>query len=412
MPLSPSQMTSRASAAVGATRAMRRRPAATCVRVHSAPLLVLPNPRPARHNQTRQSPGGGFCSSRAQKSQSCCSSRTSAVVIAAIFASHCSLGREAIEVANETLSGGRPVINYTFMLVHAGVFPAHSPSQPKFGEVAADMIVFVDAAGGAGDRGVGYAADCGIGLNMARLDLVGEMQLQCLLVDGLAGLGIFNQPADFFLGNTEAAHCLDIAALVGGGGEFLAHWSARAFPRSATPRASFWGSRFLWPAGPGPRSAFSHSNSIAPFQKKLQTMIGQNERRNSMTKAAKATTFSSRSNAKRAAEKAIADGIAPSHLDYRSSSLSLPDRDRLLAADAARRQKMAGPAETSEAEMAPNFKRLMIIIEGNEDSDLELMIDEIKRLISEKFTSGSNHNETASFFFDIDGYVKEKQLDW
>ena len=51
MPDGPSTMTSRVSAAVGPTRAMRRRPASTCALTHSAPLRVLPKPRPARSIQ-------------------------------------------------------------------------------------------------------------------------------------------------------------------------------------------------------------------------------------------------------------------------------------------------------------------------------------------------------------------------
>jgi hypothetical protein len=120
-----------------------------------------------------------------------------------------------------------------------------------------------------------------------------------------------------------------------------------------------------------------------------------------MTKAPKATTFSSRSNAKRAAEKAIATGSAPSidygirerpsgrfeilwHLKGDGSSTSAGEtqiateaveadtplsnpfarveaaeaaedplgyRDRLLAADSERRQTMAEPADASEAEV-------------------------------------------------------------
>jgi hypothetical protein len=95
-----------------------------------------------------------------------------------------------------------------------------------------------------------------------------------------------------------------------------------------------------------------------------------------MAKAPRATTFSSRSNAKRAAEKAIATGTAPS-LDYgiktrpsgrylivwhrkgpeEEASEAAEDplgyRDRLLAADAARRQTMAEPAEAEEAPPQP-----------------------------------------------------------
>ena len=57
MPLSPSTMTSRASAAVGATSATRRAVrAVTRARISSAPVRVLPNPRPASSSHTRQSP--------------------------------------------------------------------------------------------------------------------------------------------------------------------------------------------------------------------------------------------------------------------------------------------------------------------------------------------------------------------
>ena len=58
------------------------------------------------------------------------------------------------------------------------------------------------------------------------------------------------------------------------------------------------------------------------------------------------------------------------------------------------------------------FKRLTITIEGIETGDLELSMEEVQRLITEGCTSGFNHNETASFNFDIDEYAEEKQLNW
>ena len=64
-------MTSRASAAVGATRAMRRTLLDSAwARTHSAPVRVLPQPRPARTSQTSQSPSGGTWEGRAQVGQS------------------------------------------------------------------------------------------------------------------------------------------------------------------------------------------------------------------------------------------------------------------------------------------------------------------------------------------------------
>src|SRR5712692_867236 len=59
IPLSPSTITLRASAAVSATNAIRpQRCLSTCSRTHSAPLRVFPNPRPAKISHTRQFPSG------------------------------------------------------------------------------------------------------------------------------------------------------------------------------------------------------------------------------------------------------------------------------------------------------------------------------------------------------------------
>jgi hypothetical protein len=60
MPLSPSTMVSRTSAAVAPTRASRRAaPDSTRRRTHSAAARVLPAPRPMSISQVRQSPSGG-----------------------------------------------------------------------------------------------------------------------------------------------------------------------------------------------------------------------------------------------------------------------------------------------------------------------------------------------------------------
>ncbi len=70
MPLSPSIITSRTSLAVGPTSAMRLEPRrSTFWRTRSAPVRVLPNPRPASTSQVRQSPSGASCFGRAQNSQ-------------------------------------------------------------------------------------------------------------------------------------------------------------------------------------------------------------------------------------------------------------------------------------------------------------------------------------------------------
>jgi hypothetical protein len=60
-------MTSRTSAAMGATKATRRACAAsTRWQIHSPPQRVLPQPRPARASQVRQLPAGGRWAGRAR----------------------------------------------------------------------------------------------------------------------------------------------------------------------------------------------------------------------------------------------------------------------------------------------------------------------------------------------------------
>jgi hypothetical protein len=46
---------------------------------------------------------------------------------------------------------------------------------------------------------------------------------------------------------------------------------------------------------------------------------------------------------------------------------------------------------------------LTINIEGHTDLDLESALEEVKRLVSEGFRSGSNSNSTGSFKFNING---------
>ena len=67
IPLWPSIITLRIAAAVGAIRAMRLAcPVSARCLTHSAPALVLPNPRPAIRNHRDQSPSGGRWVARAR----------------------------------------------------------------------------------------------------------------------------------------------------------------------------------------------------------------------------------------------------------------------------------------------------------------------------------------------------------
>ena len=75
-PDSPSIMTSRTSAAVAPTRAICFAvPLFTCSRTNSAPVRVLPNPRPARISHVRQLPSGVDCFGRRHRRQSYSTSR-------------------------------------------------------------------------------------------------------------------------------------------------------------------------------------------------------------------------------------------------------------------------------------------------------------------------------------------------
>src|SRR5215469_15333802 len=80
MPLCPSTKTSRASAAVAATRAIRLAcPEPACWHTHSAKVRVLPKPRPASSSQTCQSPGGGSWFGRAIAGQETANASASCV---------------------------------------------------------------------------------------------------------------------------------------------------------------------------------------------------------------------------------------------------------------------------------------------------------------------------------------------
>jgi hypothetical protein len=70
IPLSPSTITSRRSSDVGATKLTREYPCRFQIRTVSAPVRVLPYPRPARISQTAHSPRGSVWFGRAQEGQS------------------------------------------------------------------------------------------------------------------------------------------------------------------------------------------------------------------------------------------------------------------------------------------------------------------------------------------------------
>lgn len=46
---------------------------------------------------------------------------------------------------------------------------------------------------------------------------------------------------------------------------------------------------------------------------------------------------------------------------------------------------------------------LNITIEGDSTSDLEMALDEVRRLLAQGCTSGNNSNDTGRFSFDVSG---------
>src|SRR6516165_10681925 len=229
-PLSPSTMTSRASAAVAATSATRRWPWwLTRSWTYSAPVRVLPKPRPASSSQVRHSPGGGSCSGRAQYCQSRASrSHCSSVSFARSF--FCRAGEsEASEFAFEIVSC---MSDFDWVAaLEPGVFvDAHlAPAHPGLGEEDQQRCfrprVLNPARApehGRGDPPTGqrlqFGRTCG--------DLFLEMLAQGLFVDRLAALRVFDDAANVGLRDAETDHQLDIVALLLGRLELAAAHSA------------------------------------------------------------------------------------------------------------------------------------------------------------------------------------------
>jgi hypothetical protein len=105
--------------------------------------------------------------------------------------------------------------------MHVGLFPTSSATEPKARSVNARR--WVGPLAPVGRVLEQRARHLCVGLDLPRVDLVSEMQPQGLLVDRLAGLGVPDQPADFGFFYPETDHGLDVAALLIGGDELLAH---------------------------------------------------------------------------------------------------------------------------------------------------------------------------------------------
>jgi len=58
------------------------------------------------------------------------------------------------------------------------------------------------------------------------------------------------------------------------------------------------------------------------------------------------------------------------------------------------------------------MKTYTITVSGETESDVEISINEAKRLISEGYGSGLNSNDTASFSFESEGEYEEDNADY
>lgn len=91
----------------------------------------------------------------------------------------------------------------------------------------------------------------------------------------------------------------------------------------------------------------------------------------------------------------------PEHEATRGTAARIAAKPRTEPADPARDAEYAKAAQDAEGE--PSMKTFTIEVSGATQSDVEIAIDEVKRLVSEGYQSGSNENDTGSFSFDSSG---------
>src|SRR6202045_2150823 len=109
----------------------------TWSRIHSAPLRVLPKPRPASSSQVRQSPFGACWLGRPHQPQSCSIASSSRSLVCFRNAASCSGGSDASNSAHETFSDSanldldRITVRHTGVFVGAGFAPAAARLHPE-----------------------------------------------------------------------------------------------------------------------------------------------------------------------------------------------------------------------------------------------------------------------------------------
>src|ERR1700756_2763458 len=132
----------------------------TWSRIHSAPLRVLPKPRPASSSQVRQSPFGACWLGRPHQPQSCSIVSSSRSLVCFRNAASCCGGSDASNSAHETFSDSanldldRITVPHTGVFVGAGFAPAAARLHPEDRGRDAGELVFECRFGGAAANSV------------------------------------------------------------------------------------------------------------------------------------------------------------------------------------------------------------------------------------------------------------------
>src|SRR5580700_7668080 len=206
----------------------------TWSRIHSAPLRVLPKPRPASSSQVRQSPFGACWLRRPHQPQSCSIASSSRSLVRFRNVARCSGGSDASNSAGETFSDSdnidldRITVRRTGVFVGAGFAPAAARLHPEDRGSDAGALVFECRFAGAAANSVEQkVSDLRVGPGGTRVELGTAMLAQGWLRDG-------KHARNVRFGDAVGGHRLGLPPLrISRGPNRSSHWKIRPL-RSAT----------------------------------------------------------------------------------------------------------------------------------------------------------------------------------
>src|SRR5580693_2744658 len=206
----------------------------TWSRIHSAPLRVLPKPRPASSSQVRQSPFGACWLRRPHQPQSCSIASSSRSLVRFRNVARCSGGSDASNSAGETFSDSdnidldRITVRRTGVFVGGGFAPAATRLHPEDRGSDAGALVFECRFAGAAANSVEQkVSDLRVGPGGTRVELGTAMLAQGRFRDA-------EHARNVRLGNAVGGHRLGLPPLrVSRGPNRSSHWKIRPL-RSAT----------------------------------------------------------------------------------------------------------------------------------------------------------------------------------